>query len=88
MNRDGGFWVKAVSKTEVGSTEDEIVEYARNNDGRIPTHQFYFDISAQEFFKLFKRVSMVFAVKKERLNERERFYADLKNEQYLEAKSL
>lgn len=66
LQKAGVFQVYAVSIEEVGKTEEAISKAAMENGDMIPTYLFFIDMSAQEFFALFKRVELILSVSKHR----------------------
>lgn len=74
----------AVSKIEVGGSEEEIVNYASQNNRTLPVELFYVKITMQEFFDLLKRFKMTFTRDNTDRYFQGSYHQDYKEEHFLE----
>ena len=74
----------AVSKDEVGVSEEEIVNYASQNNRTLPVELFYVKITLQEFFDLLKRFKMTFTRDNTDRYFQDSYHQDYKEEHFLE----
>jgi hypothetical protein len=55
------FIIYSVKKDEVGDNYNSLIEFLNKNNNELPVYEYYFDLTAEEFLNLFKRLNITFS---------------------------